>query len=94
MYGITIVCDSWTGPTGMSIMNFMVYYNGIMFFHVVDHTGHNQDVDFIYRVSITLPNVLLSCMSSCYLRCVYLVLTGNPQSCCRAWSKTYCVDHN
>jgi hypothetical protein len=32
MYGVTIMCDSWTGPTGISIMNFMVYYNGIMFF--------------------------------------------------------------
>jgi hypothetical protein len=33
MYGVTIMCDSWTGPTGMSIMNFMVYCNCIMFFH-------------------------------------------------------------
>jgi hypothetical protein len=32
MHDITIMCDSWTGPTGMSIMNFMVYYNGIIFF--------------------------------------------------------------
>jgi hypothetical protein len=32
MYDVTIMCDSWTGPMGMSIMNFMVYCNGIMFF--------------------------------------------------------------
>jgi hypothetical protein len=32
MYGITIMCDSWTGPTRMSTMNFMVYCNVIMFF--------------------------------------------------------------
>jgi hypothetical protein len=54
-----------------------------MFFHkFVDCTGHSQDANFIYGVSITLPNVLFSYMSSCYLRCVYLVFTGNPQSCC------------
>jgi hypothetical protein len=71
MYGVTIMCDSWTGLTGMSIMNFMVYCNDIMFFHKsVDCMGHSQDVDFVYGVSIMLPNVLFSCMSSCYLWCV------------------------
>jgi hypothetical protein len=30
---VTIICDSWTGPMGISIMNFMVYCNAIMFFH-------------------------------------------------------------
>jgi hypothetical protein len=63
MYDVTIMYDLWTGPTRMNIMNFTVYYNSIMFFHkFVDYTGHNQDVDFIYEVSITLPNVSLSCM--------------------------------
>jgi hypothetical protein len=32
-YGVTIMCDSWTGPTGMAIINFMVSCNGRMFFH-------------------------------------------------------------
>jgi hypothetical protein len=32
MRGVTIMCDSWTGLMGMSIMYFMVYCNGIMFF--------------------------------------------------------------
>jgi hypothetical protein len=42
MYGVTIMCDSCTGPTEMSIMNFMVYCNGIIFFHKsVDCTGHS-----------------------------------------------------
>jgi hypothetical protein len=95
MYGVTIMCDSWTGLTEMSIMNFMVYCNGIIFFHKsVDCTGHNQDANFIYGVSIMLPNILFSCMSSCYLRCVYLVFTGNPQNCCLAWFRTYCADRN
>jgi hypothetical protein len=31
-HGITLMCDSWTGLMGMSIINFMVYYNGVMFF--------------------------------------------------------------
>jgi biotin transporter BioY len=60
MHVITIMCDSWTGPTGMIIMNFIVYCNGIMFFHkFIDCTGHNQDVDFVYGVSIMLPNCLI-----------------------------------
>ncbi|XP_062197794.1 uncharacterized protein LOC133900613 [Phragmites australis] len=34
-YGVTIMCDSWTGPTSMSmsIINFMVYCHGRTFFH-------------------------------------------------------------
>lgn len=51
-YGVTIMCDSWTGPTGMSIMNFMVYCNGIMFFHKsVDCSGHSQDADYLFGVT-------------------------------------------
>lgn len=32
-FGVTIMCDSWTGPTSMSIINFMVYCNEKMLFH-------------------------------------------------------------
>jgi hypothetical protein len=36
------MCNTWTGPTGMSSINFMVYCNGMMFFHkLVDYTGHS-----------------------------------------------------
>jgi hypothetical protein len=60
MHDITIMCDSWMVPTGMSIMNFMVYCNGIIFFHKsVDCTRHNQDADFVYGVSIILPKYLV-----------------------------------
>jgi hypothetical protein len=31
-HGITFMCDSWPGLMGMSIINFMVYCNGVMFF--------------------------------------------------------------
>ena len=27
-YGCTIMCDGWTDPTKLSIINFMVYYKG------------------------------------------------------------------
>lgn len=32
-FGVTIMCDSWTGPTSMSIIYFMVYCNEKMLFH-------------------------------------------------------------
>ena len=42
-YGVTIMCDSWTGPTGMAIINFMVYCNARMFFlKSIDVSGHKQ----------------------------------------------------
>ncbi|RLN17861.1 hypothetical protein C2845_PM02G35130 [Panicum miliaceum] len=45
-YGVTIMCDSWTGPTGISIINFMVYCNARMFFHKsIDASGHKQSAD-------------------------------------------------
>ena len=50
-HGVTIMCDSWTGATGMSLINFMIYCNGTMFFHKsVDATGHVQDADYLFMV--------------------------------------------
>jgi len=50
-YGVTIMCDSWTGPTRMSIINFMLYSNSRMFFHKsVDATGRTQDAKFLHKV--------------------------------------------
>jgi hypothetical protein len=47
-HGITIMCDSWTGPTRMSVINFLLYSNGRMWFHSsVDATGKNQDANFL-----------------------------------------------
>ena len=31
-YGCTIMCDGWTGPIKMSIINFMVYSKGKIIF--------------------------------------------------------------
>ncbi|PWZ25804.1 hypothetical protein Zm00014a_032921 [Zea mays] len=48
-YGVTVMCDSWTGPTMMCIINFMVYCNGRMFFHKsINATGRVQNAEFIY----------------------------------------------
>jgi hypothetical protein len=48
-YGVTIMCDSWTGPTMMCIINFMIFCNGRMFFHKsVNATGEVQNAEFIY----------------------------------------------
>jgi hypothetical protein len=47
-FGVTIMCDSWTGPTMMCIINFMVFCNGGMFFHkFVNATSHIQNAEFI-----------------------------------------------
>lgn len=49
-FGVTVMCDSWTGPTGMSIINFMIYCNGVMFFHkTVNATGRIQNSEFILK---------------------------------------------
>lgn len=48
-FGVTIMCDSWTGPTSMSIINFMVYCNEKMLFHKsVNASGKIQNADFLY----------------------------------------------
>ena len=36
LFGVTLMCDSWTGPTRMSVINFLIYCNGVMWlFHNV-----------------------------------------------------------
>ncbi|KAM0883016.1 hypothetical protein ACQ4PT_031918 [Festuca glaucescens] len=48
--GVTVMCDSWTGPTGTTILNFMVSCDGRMFFHKsVDATGRMQSVPYLYE---------------------------------------------
>ncbi|CAN6244021.1 unnamed protein product [Urochloa humidicola] len=50
-YGVSIMCDSWTGPTMMSVINFMICCNGRMFFHKsVDATGLIQNADYILEI--------------------------------------------
>lgn len=50
-HGVTVMCDSWTGPTRMSIINFLLYSNGRMFYYKsVNATGKSQDAKFLHKV--------------------------------------------
>ncbi|CAN6363640.1 unnamed protein product [Urochloa humidicola] len=49
-YGVTLMCDSWTGTTSMSIINFMVHCNGRLFFHKsINASAEIQNADFLYK---------------------------------------------
>jgi hypothetical protein len=70
-HGVIIMCDLWTGTIGISIINFMVYYNGIMLFHIsVDWTRHNKDTYFIYVVT----TLCQTCFSYLCTKLAYLYL--------------------
>ena len=48
-YGCTIMCDGWTGPTKLSIINFMVYSKGsTIFLKYVDASDKIKDNKYIY----------------------------------------------
>ena len=48
-YGCTIICDGWTGPTKLSIINFMVYCKGnIIFLKSIDASDNIKDNKYIY----------------------------------------------
>jgi hypothetical protein len=50
-FGVTLMCDSWTGPTKMSVINFLIYCNGVTWFHKsIDASGKSQDANYLYRV--------------------------------------------
>ncbi|CAM0149332.1 unnamed protein product [Urochloa decumbens] len=49
-YGVTLMCDSWTGTTSMSIINFMVHCNGRLFFHKsINASAEIQNAEFLYK---------------------------------------------
>ncbi|KAM1236373.1 hypothetical protein EV2_038572 [Malus domestica] len=49
--GCTIMCDGWTGPTRLSIINFMVYSNGkTIFLKSVDASDHIKNYKYIYKL--------------------------------------------
>ena len=55
-YGCTIMCDGWTGPTKLSIINFMVYSKGsTIFLKSVDALDKIKDNKYIYGL---LKNVI------------------------------------
>ena len=48
-YGCTIMCDGWTGPTKLRIINFMVYCKGsTIFLKSVDASKNIKDNKYIY----------------------------------------------
>lgn len=50
-YGCTIMCDGWTGPTRLSIINFMVYSKGnTIFLKSVDSSGEKKEHEYIYKL--------------------------------------------
>jgi hypothetical protein len=52
-HGVSIMCDSWTGPTRMSVINFLLYSNGRLWFHSsIDATKKSQDTKFVLKVTI------------------------------------------
>ncbi|VAI88256.1 uncharacterized protein LOC119336156 [Triticum dicoccoides] len=51
LYGVTVMCDSWIGPTGTTIVNFMISCNRRMYFHKsVDATGSMQSIPYLYEL--------------------------------------------
>ncbi|KAJ9680166.1 hypothetical protein PVL29_019454 [Vitis rotundifolia] len=55
-YGCTIMSDGWTGPTRLSIINFMVYLKGsTVFLKSVDASNNIKDHKYIYKL---LKNVI------------------------------------
>jgi hypothetical protein len=77
-YGVTIMCDSWTGPTRMSVINFLLYCNGtIYFWKSFDATGYSQDADFILKVCRTwihcIHRISYDFIHTIFTRCTLMV---------------------
>ncbi|RVX07719.1 hypothetical protein CK203_021897 [Vitis vinifera] len=54
-YGCTITSDGWTGPTKLSIINFMVYSKGTtVFLKSVDASNYIKDHKYIYELLKTI----------------------------------------
>jgi hypothetical protein len=52
-HDVSIMCDSWTRPTRMSVINFLLYSNGRLWFHSsIDAIGKSQDAKFLLKVTI------------------------------------------
>ena len=50
-YRCTIMCDEWTGPMKLSIINFMVYCKGsTIFLKFVDASDNIKDNKYIYSL--------------------------------------------
>jgi hypothetical protein len=51
-FGVTLMCDSRSCPTRMSVINFLIYCNGVTWFHKsIDATGKTQDSAYLFMVA-------------------------------------------
>lgn len=51
MFGCTIMCDGWTSPTKLAIINFMVYSKGAtVFLKSVDASRMKKSAEYIYGI--------------------------------------------
>ena len=47
--GCTIMCDGWTGPTRLSMINFMVYSHlGSVFVRAIDSSNEVKNANYIF----------------------------------------------
>jgi hypothetical protein len=72
LFGVTLMCDSWTGPTRMSVINFLIYCNGVSWFHKsVDASGKSQDSAFLLKVTPYLgplnPNMISMLLNNMFI---------------------------
>jgi hypothetical protein len=52
-HGVSIMCDSWTGPTRMSVINFLLYQMvDCGSIHQLMRPEKSQDAKFILKVTI------------------------------------------
>ncbi|CAL9108672.1 unnamed protein product [Musa textilis] len=60
-YRVTLMCDSWTGLTRMSIINFFIYCNKRMvFYKSVNASDKIQDANYIKNIMDTIVEEIIS----------------------------------
>jgi hypothetical protein len=65
-FGVTLMCDSWTRPTRMSVIHFLIYCNGVTWLHKsIDATGKSQDAKFLFKVASELVHFTIDSLSMC-----------------------------
>jgi hypothetical protein len=75
IFGVSLMCDSWTDPTRMSVINFLIYCNGVTWFHKsIDATGKSQDSNYLKTVTPKPLLILLRDGSKASKLCNRLIL--------------------
>jgi hypothetical protein len=73
-YGVSIMCDSWTDPTCMSVINFLLYSNGRLWFHsLIDATEKSRDAKFLLKVTTQCDLSLFCCIHRVTLNMNYCI---------------------